>query len=201
MAKIRAFRKSKLKIWEQLAEELGGRFVKGKGLKKDKVMARHREWVISLDHFVRSSGNTHIPMTRIRAPYVNRDDFIFRIYRKGLFPGIGKLFGVQDIVIGYPEFDDPFIIQGNDEKKLRMLFDHQDIRDLISFQPRIKMLIQEDGGWFKEKFPEGVNELYFEAVGIISNLAQLHDLFELFAITLDHLCDIGTAYEDRPPFK
>lgn len=200
MYKKNWFGPSKSHIWQQLSRELEGDFIKGGWFKKDKVQVYHKEWTITYDSFARSSGNTSVPFTRIRAPYVNRDDFVFKVFRKQFFHGIGKLFGMQDSEVGFPAFDDAFIIQGNDTHKLKMLFDHEDIRDIMHLQPNILMCIKEDKGWFERDFPKGVNELYFECRGIIKDLDQLYDLYDLFAIILDRLCEIGTAYEDRPNY-
>ena len=123
-----------------------------------------------------------------------------RIYRKHIFSGIEKLFGVKDVVLGFPEFDEDFIIQGNDERKLKMFFAPFEIRELIQLQPRIHLEIRQDEGWFKEQFPEGVNELCFRVGGVITDLDRLLDLYDLFGLVLDHLCEIGTAYEDSPGF-
>ena len=199
MAKRKWFRDSKEEIWRQFADQLGGDFEEGGWKKRVAVRAWHHDWEVVMDKYVVSTGKTTQIYTRIRAPYVNRDDFTFRIYRRHLFSGLGKAFGMQDIEVGYPEFDRDFIIQGNDERKLKMMFQHGGIRELISFQPNLHFRIREDEEMlFQPKFPPDVNELYYQSLGMIDNLTRLHDLFELFAITLDHLCDIGTAYEDDP---
>jgi hypothetical protein len=44
------------------------------------------------------------------------------VYRKGVFTEIGKWFGMQDVTVGYEDFDRNFVIQGSDEQKLRRLF-------------------------------------------------------------------------------
>ena len=109
---------------------------------------------------------------------------------------------MQDVKVGHPEFDKGFVIQGNDEKKLQMMFANPHIRGLISYQPKILLELRTEAPLFqKPKFPPDVNELYYHTSGIIRDLDQLHDLFELFARTLDHLCAIGTAYEDDPDFQ
>ena len=51
----------------------------------------------------------------MRAPYVNPDGFRFTIYRQGVFSDIGKWLGMQDVTVGCPEFDEAFIIKGNNE--------------------------------------------------------------------------------------
>ncbi|MEL6625337.1 MAG: DUF3137 domain-containing protein [Bacteroidota bacterium] len=196
------FGPSKKEIWRHLAAELDGQFVKGKVFKKDKVYARHGEWIIVLDTFTRKYGNANKRFTRIRAPYLNRDDFVFQIYRSKAFSGMRSYFGMQDVEVGDPYFDKDFVIQGNDIRKLKMFFKHTEIKDLIMHQPNILLKIREDEDkLFAPPFPKGINEVYFESRGIIKNIEQLHDLFELFALTLDHLHHIGTAWNERPESK
>lgn len=192
------FGPSKEEIWQQFCEEIDGDFIPGGFKRKDKVFAYHRQWVITLDTYVVSNGKTSTTYTRMRAPYVNWDDFKFRVFREHFFTGLGKVFGMQDVIVGYPEFDQNFVIQGNDERKLRMMFDDALVRELVDLQPKLHFEIRHDNGWFKEKFPQGVNELYFQTIGTVKDLNRLLDLYDLFAEVLDHLCRIGTAYEDDP---
>ncbi len=200
MTKFIWFRNSSKEIWRQLAEELGGEHQEIKRSGFGLVRAWHLDWEVVLDTYTVSNGKTSQTYTRMRAPYVNRDDFLFRIYRRNVFHDIGKAFGMQDVTVGFPEFDRDFIIQGNDERKLRMFFESSPIRELIAAQPRIDLKIRPDEEvLFQPKFPPDINELYFSTAGIMKDLSQLKDLFDLFAIMLDHLCEIGTAYEDEPP--
>ncbi|MDP5171457.1 MAG: DUF3137 domain-containing protein [Bacteroidia bacterium] len=199
MSKRPWFRNSKKEIWQQLADELGGIHEDGSTMKPGLVRAWHMDWEVVLDTYTVSNGKSSTTFTRLRAPYVNRDDFVFRIFRRNVFTDIGKTFGMQDVEVGYPEFDRDFVIQGNDERKLKMMFEHGGIRELISFQSKIDLKIREDEEQlFQPKFPPDVNELYYQTLGVLTDLRQLMDLYELFAITLDHLCEIGTAYEDDP---
>jgi len=198
MSKLDLFGKHRRQIWKQLAEQLQGEYVKGSFMKTDRVEAYHGDWMIVLDTFVIDK----MVFTRIRAPYINRDDFTFKIYREHLGHKISKAFGMKDVEVGHPEFDKDFIIQGSDERKLQMMFANPSIRQLISWQPKILLELRRDAPIFsKPKFPDDVNEIYYQVTGIIKDLDQLHDLFELFGHTLDHLCAIGTAYEDDPDFK
>ena len=192
------FGPSKEEVWRQLTAEINGRYVDGGFWKKDKVEARHGEWTITLDTYTVSSGESSTVYTRMRAPYVNPDGFRFKIYRKNIFSDIGKWFGAQDVDVGYEPFDQDFVIKGNDEGKLRLLFANARIRELISAQPHIRFTVKDDEGWFGAVFPEHVDELYFEVVGVITDVEQLKLLYELFAETLDQLCHMGSAYQGRP---
>ena len=192
------FGPSKQEIWSQLSREIGADYQEEGFFKAGKVVLSHREWQITLDTYTVHSGKTTIVYTRMRAPYVNRDGFRFNIYRKNAFSWIGKLFGVSDIEIGDSFFDDEFIIQGEPEHMVRTLLTNSEIRQLIQSQPDIHLQVKDDDGWFKEKFPEGVDELYFQVVGVIRDKERLKQLFNLFAAVLDHLCRLGSAYENDP---
>jgi hypothetical protein len=192
------FRPSREEIWRQLCAETQAEYVSGGFWKRDKVQARHGQWTITLDIFVVSNGKTSTTYTRLRAPYVNRDNFRFTIYRKGFFSDLGRLLGMQDVEVGYPAFDEAFIIKGNDDEKLRALFANPTIRQLIDAQPTIRLTVKDDEGWFGTQFPKGVDELRFCVLGVIRDVNRLKSLYQLFAEVLDHLCRIGSAYENDP---
>ncbi|MCB0297643.1 MAG: DUF3137 domain-containing protein [Calditrichaeota bacterium] len=191
------FHPSQEEIWTQISQELGGSY--SDTLFKKKIELKHGDWILTLDSYAESamSGVT-VSYTRLRAPYLNRDGFRFKIYPESLFSQIGKTFGMQDVRIGVPEFDEKFIIKGSDEQKLQQLFANPKIRELILSQPDIHLEVKPDEGWFGVSFPEGVDELYFETVGIVRDPERLKQLFDLFSEVLNHLCQIGSAYENDP---
>lgn len=197
----RMFGPSKVEIWRQLSSELGARYVEGGFAKSDKVQATHGEWIVTLDTYVVSTGKTVIVFTRMRAPYVNPAGFRFTVYRKGIFSGLGKMLGMQDIEIGDESFDQDFIIKGTDEARVRELLSNTKIRELIARQPEIHFTVKDDEGWFGTSFPEGVDELYFHVVGVIKDVERLKLLYELFAETLEQLCRMGAAYKESPDVR
>lgn len=196
--KLDLFGPSRKEIWKQLAEETGGKLVEGGFLDRGKVQVAHRNWTITLDKQVVPAGKTVLVFTRMRAPYVNPDGFRFTIYRKGFFSDIGKLLGMHDVEVGFQPFDDEFMIKGNDETKLRLLFQDSRLRELITVHPEIQFSVKDDEGWFGPTFPEGVDELQFRVVGVIKDVDRLKLLYELFGETLDQLCRIGSAYQNSP---
>jgi hypothetical protein len=195
------FGPNKAEVWQQLCKEIGAEYINNGIWKGDKVVARVKEWTITLDTYTVSTGKSHVTFTRIRSPYVNADGFHFKISRKNIFTGIGKLLGMEDLEVGYPEFDNDFVIKGNDESKVRSLFMNDKIRAMIHQQPAISLEVKDDEGWFGTDFPVGVDELYFQVTGVIADVARLKLLYELFAEVLNHLCHIGSAYENDPNIK
>lgn len=185
-------------VWRQLAEEIHADFIEGGFWRGSRVQANVKEWTITLDTHTVSTGKMQITYTRMRAPYVNQDGFWFKIYRKGFFSELGKKLGMQDVEVGYPDFDDQFIIQGNDEYKLQLLFRNINIRQLVEVQPEISLQVKDDEGWLAQRFPENVDLLSFQVVGVIKDVERLKYLYGLFAEVLNQLCRIGSAYEDDP---
>jgi len=189
------FGPSRDEVWRQLSEEIGAEVVQGGFWKGgSKVKAHVGPWTVTLD--LNNDGESQ--STRIRAPYVNPEGFRFTIYRKGFFSDLGKLLGMQDIEVGDPEFDEAFIIKGNDEGKVCSLFANPKIRQMILAQPKIRLEVKDSEGWFGPKFPEGVDELHFQVLGVIKDVERLKTLFDLFAAVLDQLCRIGSAYKQEP---
>jgi hypothetical protein len=199
------FGPSKEEIWRQLCTEIGATYVQGDFWNGDKVQASHAEWTITLDTYTIRGPKGSIVYTRLRAPYVNPDHFRFSIYRRGLFSDIAKWFRMQDVDVGHADFDRDFVIKGNDEVKLRALFDDPRLRELIAAQPQIYLTVQHGEAFAfqtsRTDFPADTDELCFQVLGIITDAERLKLLFELFAETLDQMCLIGSAYEGTPKVK
>jgi hypothetical protein len=191
------FGPSKDEVWRQLSQEIGAEFVDDGFKNGSKVQAHVGPWIVTLDMGT-SNQDGESPVTRLRAPYINPDGFQFTIYRKGIFSALGKLLGTQDIEVGDPDFDEAFIIKGNDESKVRDLFASPKIRQMIQAQPQIRLEVKDSEGWFGPTCHEDVDELHFEVVGVIKNVKRLKSLFDLFAAVLDQLCRIGSAYKQEP---
>ena len=192
------FGPSRKEIWRQLSDQLGAEFVEGGFARPDKVQVTHGEWTVTLDTEVVSTGQATVIYTRMRAPYINPDGFRFTIYRRGFFSDMAKRFGMQDIEIGEDAFDRDFIVKATDDSKVRELLSNAHLRELLERQKDVQLTVRDNEGWFGPTFPEDADELRFAVIGVIKDLPRLVSLFELFAVTLDELCRIGSAYERAP---
>ena len=192
------FGPSKQEVWQELCRQIGAQYIDGGFWKGDKVVAQVGPWIVTLDTYTVSTGKSSTTYTRLRAPYVNRDGFRFQIYQAGFLSELGKLLGMQDIEIGDPLFDQGFIVKSNVEVQVRALLSDGRIRDLLQRQPSVSFHVADDEGWFGAQFPQGVDELYFQVIGVIKDVDRLKALFELFSETLQQLCRIGSAYETDP---
>jgi len=195
------FGSRKDEVWRQLSQEIGAEFIEGGCWKGNKVHAQVGTWTVTLDKYTETTGETHVTYTRMRAPYVNPEGFRFTIYRKRILSELFKFFGMQDIEIGDAEFDEAFIIKGTDEARVQNLFADAKLRELIRAQPTIQLKVKDSEGWFGPTFPENVDELHFQVIGVIDDVERLKSLFDLFAAVLEQLCRIGSAYKQEPGLR
>jgi hypothetical protein len=191
--RLKWFGPSRAEVWKRLSEELGGQY-KTRFLNGGRVDIDVDPWQIVLDTVMVDK----VVYTRMRAPYVNADGFRFTIFRKHLFSGLSELLGFDDIEVGHPDFDQQFVIRGNNPRKLKQLFANPTIRELIMAQPKVKFEVRDDDGFFIKRFPDGVDQLRFFVPGVIKDIDRLKLLYELFAETLLELCRIGSAYDCEP---
>jgi hypothetical protein len=199
MGKLREmFGPNREQVWRQLAQEIGATYADGGFWRGDKVEAKVKAWTVTLDTYTVSTGKSSATFTRMRAPYVNPDGFRFKIYRKGLFSALAKKLGMQDIEVGEREFDDAFIVQGNEASKVLSLLAAPRLRQMMLAMPGFYLEVKDSEGVFGPKFPANVDELYFQVGGVIRDVAVLKGLFDLFAEVLNTLCHIGSAYENDP---
>src|SRR4051794_30986379 len=184
----RIFGLSRKEVWNVLAAEINARHETGGWWKSDRVVANvGTSWQIVLDTYTEQHGETSTTYTRLRAPFRSRDGFRFRIYRKSIFSGLGKMLGMQDIEIGDQFFDADFIIQSDRPAQVKRLLDNVRIRNHLAAQPRVSFAVRDNEGWFGKTFPPDADELRFVAIGVIKDLDLLHGLFDLFADTLHQL--------------
>ena len=192
------FGPSRAEVWRQLSEQIHADFVPGGFFAADRVVAKVDAWTVTLDTIAEPVGRACVDCTRMRAPFVNHDGFRFLLYDRGPIDDVGKRLGLQDIEIGESAFDARFIIQANDEAKIRAFLADTALRDLILRQTAFHFEVKDDEGWFGDAFPEGVDELYFQRVGVHREIELLKEMFALFAAALHQLCHIGSAYENEP---
>ena len=195
------FGPSKDEIWAKLSRELGGQYEPGGFLDGSRVTVEHGQWQITLDIYNVHNTKSATPVTRIRAPYVNADGFAFNIFTRSALSWLLTSFGGQDFKTGDPAFDDRFVVQGTSGEAAIRLLSNENIRALIEAQPDVHFEVKNDDGWFGAIFPAGVDELYFQTLGVIKDEQQLKGIFDLFSLVLDELCRMGSAYESDPGVK
>lgn len=187
---------SKRTAWTEFAQELGGEYIGGGWFQKSRVHYQYRQWEIIMDTFSEGDGEDSSPHTRLRALFRNPDGFYFKVYKRNLFSGIGKFFGMQDIQTGDPQFDHDFILKGNHEKRVAALFMDTRLKDLLYRTSHPKLAVHQKNWFMGKKQPAEMDQLWFSQPGLIKRKPQLHLFFQLFTTVLDNLVELGIT--DQP---
>lgn len=193
------FRKHESAIWSALAGHLeaGGSTWDG-----EKLVVRHAPFAITLDVHADVAGYASHVVTRLRAGYINRDGFRFAIVRHNWIQTVSKLLGAQDVVVGDETFDKEFLVKATDPEVVRRLFASAALRgSILSCETLQRFEVRDHEGWFGPEFPEGIDELYVEAEGRITDVESLRKLYGVAALLLTHLCELGSAYESDPGLR
>jgi hypothetical protein len=111
-----------------LAQELGGEFKKGSISSSPTLSGEFEGRKFFIDTFTRTrrdmdNRNETSYYMRIQLWHKGSVKGEIAIYREGLFSGLGKALGAQDIQVGNEEFDKAFMVKGEDEKQVKSILD------------------------------------------------------------------------------
>lgn len=176
-----------MNIWQEFAKETNGTFAEGYSWRSDSTTIEYKNRKIVFDNYRLWSGKYSTLLTRVVVPISVRDNFKFEIYNEGLIRKIEKLFGAQDIQIGYPDFDKAFTIKSNNEFKTKALLRNKEIRNSIATQKEVNIQICNQKGIWEQILPENESELSYYTDEEIDNLKTLNSLLELFKLLLDEM--------------
>lgn len=116
-------------VWSQLQHDL----TQTPNLLQYRAQINQQNKIIHLDIDIDLGGGFEggYATTIFSAAFRNPDQFRFAIHEEGFFDDLGKFFGMQDVEIGYPEFDKAFIIKTNDESRVRTIFTDDEARSIL----------------------------------------------------------------------
>ncbi len=182
------FGSSQREIWMELAQSVKGDLIEASGYAKSPmIVLKHHNWEIVIDYYAENNNG----YTRVRIPVVNTSNVHLTLYKENFLSSIGKVLGTQDILIGNKQFDDKFMIKGNNEKLITQLFSNEHLRELVMLRTgNFSLAIREEVRWLKKSFPTGVDEIYFVENGILKDSIELKELIKLFRTLLDNLLEI-----------
>lgn len=183
----------KITLWQAFSKDVGGTF--SENLHEHiQVEVLSSFWTIIFDIHPseRTSGST---LTRVRAMFFSKDNFLFTIYKQDIFSEIAKFFGMQDIEVGNADFDKTFVIKSNNPKQIIALLENPTVCNILLKYPYAYFDIRKSESFFSQDLPEGVLELYLHVVGAVMDIEELKSFYLLFNETLKTLCLINSAYE------
>ncbi|HEY9676594.1 MAG TPA: hypothetical protein V6C76_01230 [Drouetiella sp.] len=182
-------------VWMDLADEAKGEFTENNGVARVRIPMA--PWTVTFE-CSHSKGKDH---SRILLAYDAKSDFVFDIYNRSWLADAQKTLGMQDIVVGYDEFDRDYIIKGSDINKVKQLFSFENIREMIQLQKAVRLGVRKDAAAKAfGKVPSGVHVLVFEEEEAINSFDRLVSLLELFRAVMTQLTELKVAGVSEPEF-
>ncbi len=171
------------------------------------------DWMVTVD--VHQADK--MTFTRYRCAFANPGRLRFHIRSKSLLSNLGIALGMQDIQVGHPdfgphepmfgtdsfvdleemrnrrsEFDDTYIIQGDNPRFVVDFFRNYRIRDLL--RPKQGMRFEtRESEVFGDSLPAGFSKLEYLEQGILRKADRLNELFDLFGESLETLVKLGVT--------
>ena len=116
-------------VWKRITSDLS----KDNSPLEYHVLIYHDVKKVQLDIDIDPGGGfeSGFESTTLSAVIPHLRQFKFSIHHEDIVDMVGKLFGMQDVVIGYPEFDDKLIIKTNDVVKIKNIFSDEKMREIF----------------------------------------------------------------------
>jgi len=118
-------------IMQQFSTENNGNYIVGQYDNQDSIVINYLNYPIKFDKYILYrvvGGQTfEAEFIRVCLEVKTTDELRFKIVRQGLFENCGKLLGGQDIEIGDKDFDNKFLIKGNEEFKIQSILSNEGI--------------------------------------------------------------------------
>lgn len=165
-------------LWQQVSADLSGKNIYEYYalLVQDE---RKVELVIDID--MGGGFESGSAITSFTAPVALVHDFRFALHHQGLIDSAGKFFGMEDVVIGYKDFDDALVVKTNDRERTRRIFSDEEVRKIFQTLRSFTLhLVHHHAAGPKE-------EQYFLELSIdegITDPAMLRNLYEAFCSVL-----------------
>ena len=116
-------------VWAQVQSDL----TQAPDLLQYRAMIEQQSRTILLDIDIDLGGGFEggFATTILSARFPNPEGFRFALHEESFFDDLGKFFGMQDVEIGYPDFDERIIVKTNDEARVRTLLTDDNTRALL----------------------------------------------------------------------
>jgi hypothetical protein len=121
--------------------------------------------------------------TILSARFPNPAGFRFAMHEEDFFDDLGKFFGMQDVEIGYPDFDQRIIVKTNDEARVRALLTDSAIRQLLQSLEDFTFEIVLPDGEQDQDLEDSTLELIIEDG--ITDPVRLRQIYRVFFAILE----------------
>ena len=160
-------------IWQQLESDFSS---KPELLAYQIILVQENKRVsVAIDFDPGGGFENGIPTTSFSSK-INPTPYSLAIHPKNFIDDIGKVFGMEDVVIGFPEFDQKFIIKTNNKEKTQSLFGGKDCRQML--QSIADFTLETTGSTAAQSLEE--KQLVLNIDEAISDTEVLKKLYHVF---------------------
>lgn len=184
--------------WRAFAQEVGGTYVPPTLWRVNQVRMQVGHWTATLDLKTYSFPSGAETLTRLQVLYVAQRHFTVEIQRSAALLQIAKLFGMREVEIGDPIFDQIFTIWGSDVDGVRRFFDNARIRDYLRSEPSAHLALLKHSEPFHPAQPPGAYRLLCDLHGAVAEGDRLHRLRAFAVDVMEELHRMGIAGEGEP---
>jgi hypothetical protein len=189
-------------VWMDLAEEMKGEFTEGTYVTSAKLPLSTKPWTVHMKMHTHPIGKSIAETTVLAVPYTPLHEFKMTVHNSTPIEEVGKVFGLQDVVIGHEAFDKEFIVQGNNVQLLRELFADAQLRDMMLAQKSVNFsIVDHQHKLFGITPPRGVNVLTFAEKGAINSFDRFTTLFDLITAKIERLVHLEVAAREHVEFN
>lgn len=112
------------------------------------IKQNNRQIILDIDIDLGGGFESGYETTTITSNLTADPGFKFAIHQEHFTDEIGKFFGMQDVVVGYEDFDKQFIVKTNDETKVKELFSDASLRQYLQSLPDFTLGITHHSPFF-----------------------------------------------------
>ena len=182
--------------WQQFSNEIEAMYVKGGVLKSDRIEATFQNWQVLYDSFAISAGTVPLLYTRIRAPFLAKSDFKFRITKKTFFDKIKEKFGKSDVESGDSRIDNAFVIKSNSAEKVKRLFSNEELINLLLGKADSHFEFTHGYKGIGRKFPNDCDGLCLVVLYESKDIDKLKLIYNLFGEVLSALLEANEICDE-----
>ncbi|MBC7915319.1 MAG: hypothetical protein H7Y07_14485, partial [Pyrinomonadaceae bacterium] len=128
-------------------------------------------------------------LTRFVANLKCFDSFRFALHRQDFIDGIGKFLGMEDVVLGYPEFDKKIVVKTNEADRLKDVLADDSVRKLILSFDEFNMHI---GHHYSSNTEVESAFLELRIDDGITDVLKLREIYAAFMLVLSKV-DLGSG--------
>ena len=129
--------------WKKFAKEIGGKYkISEEGTSLVTGNYQNIPFILKIIFF-EAAPKIILFLSHFEISANNPDGLKFKIYREGIIQKLTKIFGIKDILFDEKAFDKKFIVEGNNEEKVKNIITH-DIREKFIEIGEVFMILDGD---------------------------------------------------------